>query len=116
MSGKKSHRKGYELEKLVVDEHDKRGIHAERIRQGGLRNSKAHSDTDIEIYPYGREDGRFIQVQCKYKKSASGFKFVYDALGDNEILVVRKYQGRPIYCITEELYFELMGKIKKDVH
>lgn len=108
MSGKKSHRVGYALEKRVVDKHDHIGIFAERIRQGGLRNNHADSDTDVEIYPYGRFDGRLIQIQCKKKKSGDGFKSIYQWLGENEFLVVQQTGKQPLYCMKEETYLELM--------
>lgn len=111
MSGRKSQRKGYVVEKQIVDEHINRGVYAERIPLSGAAKFRDTQSSDIEIYPYGKHDGKFISAEVKARKNGDGFKFINNSLGDNEMLILKQNHSRPIYCMTEELYFELMGRV-----
>lgn len=96
--------RGYQLEKETVDFWKEQGAEVKRVLSSGAY--KHFSDDlagDIKLGPY--------VVEAKRKKS--GFKFLYDALNQddvNDMLVLKQDRCRRIYLLEEETLVDLFGK------
>ena len=96
--------RGYELERETVLFWEKQGAEVQRVLSSGAY--KHYSDDlagDIKLGPY--------VVEAKRKKS--GFKFLYDALDQddvNDMLVLKQDRHRRIYVLEEETLVDLFGK------
>lgn len=96
--------RGYELERETVLFWEKQGAEVQRVLSSGAY--KHFSDDlagDIKLGPY--------VVEAKRKKS--GFKFLYDALDQddvNDLLVLKQDRHRRIYVLEEETLLDLFKK------
>ena len=96
--------RGYELERSCTQFWEKQGAEVKRVLSSGAY--KHFSDDlagDIKLGPY--------VVEAKRKKS--GFKFLYDALDQddvNDMLVLKQDRHRRIYVLEEETLVDLFGK------
>jgi len=100
----KNRRRGYQLEKETVDFWKAAGAECSRVLSSGAYKH-AHDDLagDIKLGPYTVEA----------KRKASGFKFLYDALDQddcNDLLVLRQDRSRRIYVLEEDTLLDLMRK------
>ena len=96
--------RGYQLEKETVDFWKEQGAEVKRVLSSGAYKHFSHDLAgDIKLGPY--------VVEAKRKKS--GFKFLYDALNQddvNDMLVLKQDRCRRIYLLEEETLVDLFGK------
>ncbi len=100
----RNRKRGYELERSCTQFWKEQGAEVQRVLSSGAY--KHYSDDlagDIKLGPY--------VVEAKRKKS--GFKFLYDALDQddvNDMLVLKQDRHRRIYVLEEETLVDLFGK------
>jgi Holliday junction resolvase len=87
MPGKHSRNKGARFEREVVNLLKSRGHKAERIPFSGAMGS---FKGDVQVV--GKH--KLLRMECKWQ--ASGFKFVYQELGDNDALLLRADGQEPL--------------------
>ena len=96
--------RGYELEKETVDFWREQGADVKRmLASGAYKHFSDDLAGDIQLGPY--------VVEAKRKKS--GFKFLYDALDQddvNDMLVLKQDRCRRIYLLEEETLVDLFVK------
>jgi len=103
MAGK-SKRKGDSEERAIVNYHRELGFKCERTLEGGARSDGSHT-YDIDLYARGDEEAPLIG-ECKIR--ASGFKQIYDFLGENDFLTIRHDRGERLYVLREEIWEEFL--------
>jgi len=98
-----SKNKGSAFERATVNAHKERGITAMRIdaRLGQFGADKSH---DIDVYIPGRDAPLIGEAKRRAKLPA-----LFQALADNDFLVVRADRGKPLYVVPERIWFELLG-------
>ncbi|QDP54919.1 MAG: hypothetical protein Unbinned3065contig1002_21 [Prokaryotic dsDNA virus sp.] len=100
----RNRKRGYELERACTQFWKEQGAEVQRVLASGAY--KHFSDDlagDIKLGPY--------VVEAKRKKS--GFKFLYDALDQddvNDLLVLKQDRCRRIYLLEEATLVDLFGK------
>jgi hypothetical protein len=98
--------KGDREERAIVMLHKQLGFECQRTLEGGARSDG--SDTyDIDLYLNGPDEAAVIG-ECKVR--ASGFKQLYDWLGDNNFLTVRADKKERLYVVPEWFWKELITK------
>ena len=93
--------RGYELEAETVKFWSEHGVDSKRVlSSGAYKHAGPGLDGDLHIAGY--------KVEAKRKKS--GYKFLYDALeqDDCDMLVVRQDKARRLYVLEEETLLALM--------
>lgn len=96
--------RGDELEREVVNTLREKNIDCERTLERGAR-SDGSATWDIDVYHKGRDYAPLIG-ECKRKKS--GFKFIYDSLGENDFLTIRADRQDRLYIMTEDNFIKLI--------
>ena len=95
--------RGYELERSCTQFWEKQGAEVKRVlSSGAYKHFSGDLAGDIKLGPY--------VVEAKRKKS--GFKFLYDALDQddvNDMLVLKQDRHRRIYVLEEETLVDLFG-------
>jgi hypothetical protein len=93
--------RGDELERQIVNFLRDNGFSCERTLEAGARSDLSPTwDIDLRV---GEELKR---IECKRKKN--GFKFLYDSLGDNDLLICRQDRHAPLYIISETFLLQLL--------
>lgn len=102
MSGRRNKQRGYELEREVVVYWTEAGFDCRRsFASGAFKNQLGDEHAgDLHLAGY--------TVEAKRKKS--GFKFLYDALAqdDADMLVVRQDRCERVYVLREETLRRLL--------
>jgi hypothetical protein len=94
--------RGDELERQVVNFLRDQGYICERTLERGARSDGSPTwDIDLDIA------GHKLKIECKRKKR--GFQFIYDSLGDNDILILKQDRNNPLYVVSETLLLELLA-------
>ena len=104
--GKAQRAKGYRGEAGVVNAAKEQGLDSWRVPLSG---AMAKYKGDVVIMD-GEDTHRVIEVKWR----ANGFKQIYEWKGDNDALVIKADGKERIYCFSENLALELLGRIKKD--
>ena len=99
--------RGYELEAETVNAWQKAGFEASRVFGSGADKNQLGEEYAGDLHIEG------FSVEAKRKKS--GFKFLYDALAqdDADIVVVRQDRCARIYILRERTLMKLMEREKK---
>ena len=98
--------RGDELEREVVNKFREHGFTCERTLERGARSDG--SDTwDIDLHTHQG----VLKGECKRKKT--GFKFIYDSLGDNDFLTIRRDRSERLYIMTEKTFINLLDNRKQ---
>ena len=96
--------RGRELENEVKQAFADAGIPSRRVfGSGAFKNQLGAAFAgDVRLGPY--------TVECKRKKS--GFKFLYDAMAqdDADIVAIRQDRSPRLYCLREETLIDLFVK------
>lgn len=95
--------RGDNLEREVVNLMRENGLRCERTLEKGARSDGSQT-WDIDLYP--DPQGAAMIGECKRKKS--GFKFIYDSLGNNDFLVVKQDRCERVYILPEEVFLRLV--------
>ena len=97
--------RGDELERQIVNMLRTNGFTCERTLEAGARSDLSPTwDIDLKVGDKKR------RLECKRKKS--GFKFIYESLGDNDMLICRQDRHPPFYVVSEGFLLELMRKLE----
>jgi len=102
--GKAQRDKGKRGELDIVHAAKDSGLDAWRIPLSG---AMAHYKGDVIIV-----DATGTEVTIEAKWRAQGFKQIYDFKGDNDVLVLKANGKERIYCFSEGLALELLGRVK----
>lgn len=107
--GNRNKARGYELEAETVKHWQSRGVEAKRVFGSGAYKGQLGDEYAGDLMVAG------FTVECKRKKS--GFKFLYDALAqdDADFVVCRQDRSPRIYVMREETVealFRQAGVIK----
>lgn len=105
----KTHRKGGDEERSIVNLHREYGFVTERTLKSGAR-SDGSKTYDLDLFARGKEAPPLIG-ECKIR--ASGFKQIYDWLDDNDFLTIRVDRGERLYVVPERIWFELIVALRK---
>ena len=93
--------KGSRFEREAVAILTAAGLDAKRIPlSGAMRGYKG--DVALVI------GGQNLRLECKVRKS--GFKFIYDAMSDNDALLVKTDRAEPLVVIGLQRLARLLGK------
>ena len=100
MPGRSPRQKGDRLERFIVNELRAAGIDAYRVPlSGAMRGFKG----DIHI----KSSTRNLTMEAKSRKA--GFKFIYDSLGDNDLLCVRVDRDDPLVIMPLSTFTEVLS-------
>tara|TARA_R100001086_G_C11803867_1_gene249594 strand:+ start:691 stop:1020 length:330 start_codon:yes stop_codon:yes gene_type:complete len=108
-----SKRKGYVLEKEVVDFWKAQNVDCERVfGSGAFKRFVKDLDADVRL--------NGLKVECKRRKNGTGFKSLYDWFDqdNSDLLVVRADRKERLYILKEPLMLDFskkMGWSKKEV-
>ena len=99
--------RGYELEAETADAWRKAGFEAQRVFGSGAYKHQLGDDFAADL----RIEG--FAVEAKRRKS--GFKFIYNALDqdDADFLVIRQDRAERIYVLREKTLMEIMKNYRK---
>lgn len=98
----KSKRKGDSEERAIVNLHLSWGLSIERTLESGKRsNSPVRWDLNLHS-PIG-----LLRGECKVR--GSGYKVIYDQLGENDFLTIRADKKQRLYVVPERVWKKLMG-------
>lgn len=86
--GKLSQLKGGRIEREIVNLHRKIGVAAERVPLSGGADYQGNGE-DVDVYPNGLDEAPFC-TQVKGIGDGRGFKGLFDALADADILFLRR--------------------------
>jgi len=106
----RNRRRGYELEKETVDFWKEQGIACERVfASGAYKRLGKDFEGDLKL------DDTYV-VECKRRKTGSGFKFLYDALeqDDADLLVLRADRERRLYVLEEDTVLHLLKRARSE--
>lgn len=103
----KSRDKGHREEREVVNNHREIGIPAQRTLESGARNDGTIT-YDLDVYYRGNDHAPIIG-ECKIR--ASGFKKIYQWLGDNDFLTLRADRKERLYVMKEETWLHFLWLI-----
>lgn len=109
MSGKMARDKGNNEERAIVNLHRDYGIHAERTLEKGAR-SDGSSTWDIDLYVYGQDEAPIIG-ECKCQQKIGNY--IWEWLGDNDFLTLRKNRKERLYVISEQNWLRMMLELKR---
>lgn len=104
MSGRKSRNKGANEERSVVNLHRSIGIECKRTLESGAR-SDGSATFDIDIYPHGIDNAAIIG-ECKCRESIGDY--LWDWLGENDFVTLRKNRKDRLYLIPERMWLDLL--------
>ena len=107
--GKRSRIKGSTEERAVVNLHREEGVYAERTLEKGKRSDGSET-WDVDIYWKGKEEIPLIG-ECKLR--ATGFKQIYDYLGECDFLTIRSDRNPRLYVVPEKLWLKFMELTSK---
>lgn len=96
--------RGDNLEREVVNLMRENGFRCERTLERGAR-SDGSKTWDVDLYVNG--DSALVG-ECKRRKS--GFKFIYESLGENDFLVVKQDRCDRLYVLPERVFLSLICK------
>lgn len=100
----KAHTKGGNEERAVVNLHREHGISCQRTLENGARNDG--TDTwDIDLYVYGDDEPPVIG-ECKCQEKIGSY--IWDWLGNNDFLTIRKNRKERLYVIPEHVWLDLI--------
>lgn len=94
--------KGDRLERDVVNLHRDLDIPSERTLEKGAR-SDGSPTWDIDLYVKGVEEAPMIG-ECKNQEKIGDY--IWDWLGDNDFLVMKKNRKERLYVIPERIWKE----------
>lgn len=101
----KAHRKGGNEERAVVDLMRSLGFRCERTLEKGARSDGSKTwDIDLYIDP----EGAAMIGECKCRESIGDW--IWDYLGDNDFLTLRKNRKKRLYILPEDKFIELIQK------
>jgi len=99
--GKASRDKGARFERAVVQALTEYGIDANRVPLSGAVDGYPG---DVLVRPHWADQP--LTLECKSR--ASGFKFLYENLADNDALVVKADRQEPLVVVRLSTYAELL--------
>ena len=98
----KNKTRGDNLEREVVNIMRENGFTCVRTLERGARPDGSPT-WDIDLYK--TPDSAAMIGECKRKKS--GFKFIYDSLGENDFLTIKQDRHQRLYVLPENIFIEL---------
>ena len=101
--------RGDELEREVVNLMRHHGFTCIRTLERGARPDGS-ATWDIDLHHKGFENAP-LTGECKRKKS--GFKFIYDSLGENDFLTIRQDRHDRLYVLPERVFLDLIKNNSK---
>ena len=104
MPGKAPRQKGNRFERQIVNWLKESGLNAFRVPYSG---SMANFKGDVQINTKQR------QYTVEAKSRSGGFKFLYDNLGINDMLIVRKDREKPLVIIDFNLLVHFLKSVDK---
>lgn len=98
--GMKSKRKGYRVERELVQLHKAASIEAHRVPLSGAVGGDHSGDLVIGD----------LRAEVKARANGQGFKTLENWLGDNDLLFLKQDRAAPLVCMPWATYVRLMGK------
>ena len=99
MSGKAPRQKGNRLERELVNYFKSVGLLAHRVPYSG---SMVGYKGDVQLTVKGT---KFV---LEAKSRQSGFKFLYDSLGDNNLLCIKRDRDKPLIIMDIENFIRII--------
>ena len=106
----KSKNKGSNEERAVVNLLREHGFTCQRTLEAGARPDGSNT-WDIDLYARGIDRAPLIG-ECKIR--ASGYKTLYDQLGENDFLTVRADRKPRLWVFREEVAIELFKGLRNE--
>jgi Holliday junction resolvase len=104
MPGKAPRQKGNRLERQIVNWLKESELDAFRVPYSG---SMANFKGDVQIKT------KHHRFTAEAKSRSGGFKFLYDNLGINNFLIIRKDREKPLVIMDFNQFLELMKTVDK---
>ena len=104
MGGRSSQRKGANFERSIVHAFSAFGLKARRVPLSGAVGGEFQDDVLVDD-----ATGRTHRLECKKRKTGSGFKTLYDWLQGADGLVVARDRDEALVVIRLKDYAELLG-------
>lgn len=103
----KSKSKGDRFERSLVTRHREEGYFCERTLEKGARSDGSETwDIDLLIA------GQTLKVECKHRNRI-GLADIKNWLNGPDVLVVKSDRMSPVYCVDEDMWFEMLKRIEK---
>ena len=108
MRGRRNTERGRELENEVVTACESKGLQAHRVFASGAYKNQLGEDFAGDVVVEG------LRVECKRRKTGSGFKLLYNAFNqdDCDVVCVRADRAPRLYVVKEDLFIELITRGK----
>lgn len=101
----KAHRKGSQEERNIVNLMRENGFRCERTLEKGARSDGSNTwDIDLYIDP----EGAAMIGECKCRESIGDW--IWDYLGNNDFLTLRKNRKERLYILPESKFLELIKR------
>lgn len=97
--------KGQRGEREIVNHWKAHGVKAERVPLSGAAGGEYVGDVDV--YWRGPEEAPHVGES---KVRADGFKTIYDWLGENDFLCIKRDRSERLYVIPERVLTQLLVK------
>lgn len=104
MTGRRSRNKGNNEERAIVNLHREWGVRAERTLEKGARPDGSNT-WDVDIYAFGKDEAPLIG-ECKCRESIGDW--VWEYLGENDFLTLRKNRKQRLYVVPERVWKRLI--------
>lgn len=98
-------RKGYRVERQIVDLHKAAGIAAERVPLSGSAGGGFAGDIVVEDT---------LRGEIKARKSGDGFKVLEKWIGNHDLLFLRRDRQEPLVTMQWSTYVHLLREATKD--
>ena len=96
--GLKSRRKGYRIERELVQRHQAEGIDAHRVPLSGAAGGAYSGDITVGD----------LRAEVKARANGDGFKTLEGWLSDNDLLFLRRDRAEPLVVMPWAVYARLM--------
>jgi Holliday junction resolvase len=111
MSGSGPRRKGARIERALVEEHKRLGVHAERYPLSGASRFRG-SGHDLDVYATGRDAAPLV-AEVKARRSGAGFSTLERWLGEYDLLFLRRNNADAIVTMPWRTWASLLAKLPR---
>ena len=111
MSGAGHPRKGYRLEREVVERHKSLGLHAERCPLSGAPRFRGCGH-DVDLYLFGREAAPMV-CEVKARKDGAGFATLERWLANYDALFLRRNNSDPLIVLPWRVWACLLMRVPR---
>jgi Holliday junction resolvase len=101
VAGAKHGRKGYRIEREIVDKHLEIGVRCERVPLSGASHFRG-SGHDVDLYAFG--DTEPLKAEVKARNNGQGFTMLEKWLDGSDLLFLRRDHADPLVVLPWSVY------------